>query len=355
MRHVTDLPGRDYWRDCFSLRRKRWSAQMYDVRWIARAARLTLGTIAALTLAASAATAADHVVFVTDYGLYGRHAFYFVAMEKGYYAAENLDVEIVRSQGSANTIKQVANGTAQLGFADSFAVVLGRANDDIPVKLVAMIYPKPPHAVYVLKSSGIAKPQDFVGKTLADTAFSSVPKLFPTYAKAAGFDASNTKWIAANSDALPAMLTTSRVDGIGQFTVGEPLLAAAAAPEQVVGFPYADAGLDYYSNGIVAADETIKTNPDLIRRFVKATLHGLATAIADPQQAGRIMHKYHPEIDTNIAIGETEKVKGLALQRKLGAMEPARVDKTIAVVAATYPLKKNLISTDVYAPGFLPN
>jgi NitT/TauT family transport system substrate-binding protein len=355
MRHVTDLPGRDYWRDSFSLRRKRWSAQMNDVRWIARAARLTLGTITAVMLAASAATASDHVVFVTDYGLYGRHAYYFVAMEKGYYAAENLDVEIVRSQGSANTIKQVANGTAQLGFADSFAVVLGRANDDIPVKLVAMIYPKPPHAVYVLKSSGIAKPQDFVGKTLADTAFSSVPKLFPTYAKAAGFDASNTKWIAANSDALPAMLTTSRVDGIGQFTVGEPLLAAAAAPEQVVGFPYADAGLDYYSNGIVAADETIKTNPDLIRRFVKATLHGLATAIADPQQAGPIMHKYHPEIDTSIAIGETEKVKELALQRKLGAMEPVRVDKTIAVVAATYPLKKNLISTDVYAPGFLPN
>jgi NitT/TauT family transport system substrate-binding protein len=319
------------------------------------AARLALGTLAALIVALSPAAAADHVVFVTDYGLYGRHAYYFVAMEKGYYAAENLDIEIVRSQGSANTIKQVANGTAQLGFADSFAVVLGRANDDIPVKLVAMIYPKPPHAVYVLKSSGITRPQDFVGKTLADTAFSSVPKLFPTYAKAAGFDASSTKWIAANSDALPAMLTTERVDGIGQFTVGEPLLAAAAAPQEVVGFRYADAGLDYYSNGIVAADDLIRNNPDLIRRFVKATLRGLATAIADPQQAGQIMHKYHPEIDTSIAIGETKKVKELALQPKLGAIDAKRVDKTIAVVAATYPLKKNLISTDVYAPGFLPD
>ena len=95
--------------------------------------------------------------------------------------------------------------------------MLGRANDDIPIKLVAMIYPKPPHAVYVLKDSGIAKPKDFEGKTLADTAFSSVPKLFATYAKAAGFDASKTKWIAANSDALPGMLTTKRVDGIGQY------------------------------------------------------------------------------------------------------------------------------------------
>ena len=67
--------------------------------------------------------------------------------------------------------------------------MLGRANDDIPTKLVAMVYPKPPHAIYVLKDSGISKPKDFEGKTLADTAFSSVPKLFATYAKAAGFDA----------------------------------------------------------------------------------------------------------------------------------------------------------------------
>jgi NitT/TauT family transport system substrate-binding protein len=328
---------------------------MSCVRFLSNAFGLALGIFAALMVAVSAAAAADHVVFVTDYGLYGRHAYYFVAMEKGYYAAENLDVEIVRSQGSANTIKQVANGTAQLGFADAFAVVLGRANDDVPVKLVAMIYPKPPHAVYVLKSSGIAKPQDFVGKTLADTAFSSVPKLFSTYAKIAGFDPSNTKWIATNSDALPGLLTSKRVDGIGQFTVGEPLLAAAAAPQEVVGFPYADAGLDYYSNGIVAADDMIKSNPDLIRRFVKATLHGLITAIADPQDAGQIMHKYHPEIDTTIAIAETKKVKELAVQPKLGAIDPARVDKTIAIVAATYPLKKNVVSTDVYAPGFLPD
>lgn len=319
-------------------------------------ARLSIfAVIAGMSTMVGAANAADHVVFVTDYGLYGRHAYYFVAMEKGYYASENLDVEVVRSQGSANTIKQVANNTAQIGFADAFAVVLGRANDDIPVKLVAMIYPKPPHAVYVLKDSKISKPKDFEGKTLADTAFSSVPKLFATYAKAAGFDPSKTKWIAANSDALPAMLTAKRVDGIGQFTVGEPLLAAAAAPQEVVGFPYADAGLDYYSNGLVASDAMIKTNPDLVRRFVRATLRGLVTAMADPKEAAEIMHKYHPEIDVDIAVGEMKKVKELATQPKLGAIEPERMQKTIDIVAATYPLKKSVSPSDVYAPGFLPN
>jgi NitT/TauT family transport system substrate-binding protein len=313
--------------------------------------------LAALLALAGSADAADKLLFVTDYGLYGRHAYYFVAIEKGYYAREDLEIEIARSQGSANTIKQVANATAQVGFADAFAVVLGRANDDIPVKLVAMIYPKPPHAVYVLKESGIAKPKDFAGKTLADTAFSSVPKLFATYARAAGFDAGSVKWIAVNSDALPGMLTAKRVDGIGQFTVGEPLLAATAAPKEVLGLPYSDAGLDYYSNGIVASDTMIENNPDLVRRFVKATLDGLKSAIAEPKEAGEIMHKYHREIDVNIAIGETRKVKQLALQPNavLGTIEPGRVQKTIDIVGATYPLKKPISPPDVYAPGFLPN
>jgi len=107
------------------------------------AGRMLFAASVAFATVIGIANAADKVIFVTDYGLYGRHSYYFVAIEKGYYARENLEIEIVRSQGSANTIKQVANATAQVGFADAFAVVLGRANDDIPVKLVAMIYPKP--------------------------------------------------------------------------------------------------------------------------------------------------------------------------------------------------------------------
>src|SRR5262249_54289132 len=201
--------------------------KMTRLRHLAKLAQLAL--LVAVPAFSTAAQAADKITFVTDYGLYGRHAYYFVAMERGYYARENLEVEIVRSPGSANTIKQVANGTAQIGFADAFAVVLGRANDDVPVKLVAMIYPRPPHAVFGRKSSGTPKPKALEGKTLADTAFSSVPKLFALYAKAAGFDPGKTKWITANNDALPGMLTAGRVDGIGQFTVGEPLLAVSAA------------------------------------------------------------------------------------------------------------------------------
>ena len=74
-------------------------------------------------------------------------------------------------------------------------------------------------------------------------------------------------------------------------------MAAAAAPKQVLGLSYSDAGLDYYSNGLVASDATIQSNPDLVRRFVKATLEGLTCAMANPKEAGEILHKLHREID----------------------------------------------------------
>ena len=144
-----------------------------------------LATLLACALGAYEAVAADKVTFVTDFGYNGRHAYYFVALEKGYYARQNLDVQIVRGQGSADAVKQVAAGTAQIGFADTAAVILGRGNDQIPIKLVAIVYAKPPHAIYVLKEFRNRKPKDLEGKKLADTAFSAVPKLFDAYAKAA--------------------------------------------------------------------------------------------------------------------------------------------------------------------------
>jgi NitT/TauT family transport system substrate-binding protein len=300
------------------------------------------------------AEAADKVTFVTDFGYNGRHAYYFVALEKGYYAKQNLDVQIVRGQGSADAVKQVAAGTAQIGFADTAAVILGRGNDQIPTKLVAIVYAKPPHAIYVLKESGISKPKDLEGKKIADTAFSAVPKLFGAYAKAAKIDAGKVTWLVAAADTLPALLTTGRADGIGQFIVGEPLLTKSAAPKQVFALSYADAGLDLYGNGIIASDNLIKSNPDLIKRFVTATMQGLKDAIANPEEAGAIMNKHHREVDAGVAAAETKIVATLTGQ-PLGAIDGGHVKKAIEIVSDAFTLKNPVAVDDIYAPGFVTN
>ena len=302
------------------------------------------------------AVAADNVTFVTDFGFNGRHAYYYVALDKGYYKSAGLDVKIVRGQGSTDAVKQVASGTAQFGFADTSAVIFAKANDGIPVKLVSVIYAKPPHAIYVLKESGITKPKDLEGRKLADTAFSAMPKMFGAYAKAAGIDASKVTWVVAGSDALPGMLSLGRVDGIGQYTVGEPLLKKAAAPKDIVQLAYSDVGLDYYGSGIVTMESTLQSNPDMVKRFVAATLHGLKDAMANPKEAGEIMHKYHREVDEGVARDETVKVGQLAnvSGAPLGSIDSSRLQRTIDVVAGAYSLKNAVAPDDIYAAGFVP-
>ena len=252
------------------------------------------------------------MTLITDFGYNGRHAYFFVAIEKGYYKDAGLDVKIVRGQGSVDAIRQVGANNAIVGFADAGSLVLARGNDQIPVKLVAIVYAKPPQAIFCREDSGLKRPKDLEGASIANPAGGATVDMFPVYAKAAGFDASKVKWIVAGSDALPGLLASNRVPCVGQFTVGEPLLRMQAAPAKLVRFAFADAGVSYYGNGIVATDATIATKPDLVRRFVAATIRGMKDAFADPEEAGRIMHKYHPAVEVAVAKGETEAVAELA-------------------------------------------
>src|SRR5262249_11299364 len=127
--------------------------------------------------------------------------------------------------------------------------------------------------------------------------------MFPVYAKAAGFDASKVKWIVAGSDSLPGLLASNRVPCVGQFTVGAPLLRMQAAPAKLVRFAFADAGVNFYGNGLIATDNAIATKPDIVRRFVGATIRGMKDAFAKPDEAGRIMHKYQPTNEGAVAEG----------------------------------------------------
>jgi NitT/TauT family transport system substrate-binding protein len=311
-----------------------------------------LGTVLST---APGAHALDDVTLITDFGYNGRHAYFFVAIEKGYYKSADLEVKVVRGQGSVDAIRQVGANNAIVGFADAGSLVLARGNDQIPAKLVSIVYARPPQAVFCREDSGFKQPKDLEGASIANPAGGATVDMFPIYAKEAGFDAGKVKWIVAGSDALPGLLAGNRVPCVGQFTVGEPLLRMQAAPAKLVRFAFADSGVNFYGNGIIATDATIATKPDLVRRFVGATLRGMADAFADPEEAGRIMHKYHPTVDAAVAKGETEAVAELtqAKGQPLGLIDPVRVQQTIDAVTSVFKLKAPVTVNDVYAPGFV--
>jgi NitT/TauT family transport system substrate-binding protein len=114
--------------------------------------------------------------------------------------------------------------------------------------------------------------------------------------------------------------------------------------------------VSFYGNGIIATDTTIATRPDIVRRFVAATIRGMQDAFADPEEAGRIMNKYHPTVDAVVAKGETEAVAELAQVKgeALGMIDPARIEETIGAVTSVFKLKTPVKASDIYAPGFVP-
>ena len=300
--------------------------------------------------------AADSVSLITDFGFNGRHAYFFVALDRGYYKDAGLDVKIIGGKGSVDAIRQVGAGNANFGFADAGSLVLSRANDNIPVKLVAVVYARPPQAIFCSAEAGLKTPKDLEGKSIANPAGGSIPDMFPAFAKAAGIDASKVNWVIAASSALPGLLASGKVPCVGQFTVGEPLLRAQSAPKKLVRFAYSDPGLSYYGNGIIATEETIKSNPDLVRRFVAATVKGMKTAFANPAEAGAIMNKYHPQVDVEVAKGETEAVVELAQVKgkPLAEIDPSRIQDTINVVNGAFKLRSQIGTGDIYVPGFVP-
>jgi NitT/TauT family transport system substrate-binding protein len=150
--------------------------------------------------------------------------------------------------------------------------ILARANDQIPVKLVAIVYRKPPQGIDCREDSGLTKPKDLGGNVIASAPASAVRVLFPAFAKAAGFDAQTVRWVNANSELMPGLLATNKVPCVTAYTVDEPPLRSQLAPTKLVRFAYADAGLSYYGNGIVASAATIACKPDLVHRFIAATV-----------------------------------------------------------------------------------
>ena len=135
-----------------------------------------LAGAAAAALAASPATADTDVKFALDWKFEGPAAPYFVAIDKGYYKAEGLNVTIDSGPGSVAGIARVAAGTYPLGFFDINSLVKFQdQNPDKKVQAVLMIYDKPPFAIATTAKTGISKPKDLEGKVLgapaADGAF----------------------------------------------------------------------------------------------------------------------------------------------------------------------------------------
>jgi NitT/TauT family transport system substrate-binding protein len=138
------------------------------------------GAAATLMLLPAAASATD-IKFTLDWKFEAPSAPFFIAIDKGYFAAEGLNVTIDTGAGSRESIPRVATGAYQMGFGDVNALIkFIEENPDGKVKAIMMAYERPPFAIIGRKSLGITEdPKSLEGKKLGapppDAAFGQWP------------------------------------------------------------------------------------------------------------------------------------------------------------------------------------
>jgi NitT/TauT family transport system substrate-binding protein len=276
------------------------------------------------------------VTYLTSFSTFGRDAYAYVAKEKGFFDEVNLDVTIEPGTGSVDVMKLVAGGTADFGAADFSAVVVTVANEKLPVTTVGVTHQRSLAAIVSLEGHGITEPADLEGMTIGDQPGSTNQVIFPTYAEAAGIDAGKVEFLPSAPPSLPQLLVSNQVDAIGQFVVGEPLIAAAAQGKKVVVLPYGDLLPELYGNVIVTSDELAESDPELVERFIGALMKGLEYSIENPEETAQILLKAQPTQNPDVAAAEVEimadYVRGDA--DVIGSIDPARVDRIIEIMSA---------------------
>ncbi|GAA0936817.1 ABC transporter substrate-binding protein [Actinocorallia libanotica] len=276
----------------------------------------------------------EKVNYLTSFNTFGRDAYVYVADEKGYFKEAGLDVDIKPGSGTVDVMKLLASGRADFGPGDFTAASITIAKEKLPVTSVAMIHQKTMAGIISLEGNGIAAPEDLEGRSIADQPGSTNEVTFPVYAKAAGVDAAKVKFVSSAPPALPQLLAGGKVDAIGQFMVGAPLVEKAAAGKKAVLLPYGDHLPDLYGNSLMTSTKLADEKPELVEKFTGALLKGLEYAIAHPEETGEILKKRQPTQDAAIAAAEMQAMAGYVRPEgaAVGAVDQDRVQKNIDIL-----------------------
>jgi len=298
-----------------------------------------------------------HINYATSFGNFGRDAYVYVAIQKGYFKAAGFDVSVTAGNGSEDDMKLIAAGKVDYAPVDFTAAVVARANEQLPVKIVSLVHQHTLSAEFAVGGGSIKTAKDLAGKKIGDFPGSTTQVMFPLFARKVGIDPKSVTFVPANPEAEPSLLAAGKLDAVGQFTVGVPLYEAVTKKKILV-FSYAK----YFSNlmgiGIATSDKRIASDPTEVKAFVAAINKGLAYAVAHPDEAGRIIHAAQPLTDAKIAAAELRIMKGYVETAQtaahgIGYVDPARVAATIALVNAGFHPKRHVKVSDVYAAGFV--
>ena len=333
-------------------------------RTMSRLAAWLAGGVAGLAVGASVAFAQTDIKFTLDWKFEGPAAPFLVAIDKGFFKAEGLDVTIDTGNGSRESITRIASGTYQMGFGDINALVeFMDAQPDTKIKTVMMIYERPPFAVIGRKSLGVTTdPKSLEGKTLgapqADGAFGQ----WPVFQKVANIDVSNIKLENVGFPVREPMLAQGKVQAIFGFSFSSVLnlKSQGVAADDISLILMAENGLDLYGNSILVNSDFAAKNPAAVKGFVKALIKGVQATAKDPADAVESVLKRNSVVTKPVELERLQMalaqnfVTPAVKKDGFGGVDMAKLAKSIELLKVSRGLKNPPKAEAVFDASFLP-
>jgi NitT/TauT family transport system substrate-binding protein len=295
-----------------------------------------------------------------DFLLGGKHAPWFVAAEKGFYAKRGLNVTIQAGTGSADTVKAIAAGLADFGYADLTTTIVARSRGSQVQAVAQLGYV----ATTILwrEETPIKALKDLEGKSLAISPGQAQWYLLPAFSRINNIDFKSIK-IQETAPALqPAALVAKKVDFISMFRASNDEVADLAAAKQGMKLKRVylkDNGLDIYGSSLIVKEDDIKRRPGLIRAYVEGTMEGLRYVREHQDEALAILLKQKPELDRELMRVQLKNaVEEIffppeSLESGLGYMKPDIMDKTVKITNEFFDVGRKVAVDEVYTNQFV--
>lgn len=301
----------------------------------------------------------DKVILQLKWVHQAQFAGFYVASEMGFYEDERIQIELLPGDYDVDVLTTLINGRADFAVVSSELVLTQRQLKSIPITAIAAIYRKSATVFVAMAASGISRPADFEGKTIAATAVSQSYEepeyllkallekmgLDITRIKMEPYDPSYESFYSGEVDITPAYYTTGVIK-IRKKGFNVNLIWPG------------DYGIHFYSDTLITTQQMIHENPDLVERFLRASLKGWRYAIAHPVEAVDATLKYARIKDRELQTDMFTALTPLVYTGKdhIGWMEERVWQNMQRILVDQHILKAPLESLDkTYTMQFLEN
>ncbi len=318
----------------------------------------------ALLLGSAAAQAQTPVRFSLDWRWEGPAAPFAVALDKGYFKAEGLDVTIDPASGSREPISRVASGTYDVGFGDVNSLVRFRdENPGTDIKAVMVIYDRPPFAIIGRKSRGISKEvSSLAGKKIGAPAADGAYAQWPIFKAVNKIDDAGMKFENVGFPVREPMLAQGEVDAVFGFSMSSYInLKSRGVPaDDIVVMLMSDYGVDLYGNTIIVSQKFAQEKPEAVKGLLRAIMKGVHDTVKDPSSAvdsvikRNDVAKKEVELERLKMVLEQNMITPRVKENGFGGIDKTRFAKALDQIGLTFTYKAKPTVESVFTEEFLP-